>query len=201
MGKSKKSSDEIRRGDVIDTHEHAGNFKERLAEFEVVKQEPNFKSHWDNPRVEQNHYGFCSKPVLFSTEGLGPCIGVCIARKKWAGICHLGSHDEYDLLPEFVTRAKEFIPENVVPEIYPVICGGDPFHDAPMSSEREEYAKNVLESRKRVIEVLKEAGFGKPRIRWNNERETTSLLVDLKAGFVYIENNIGKMWKSPICTT
>lgn len=169
-------------------------------DFEIVKEKPRFESHWNNPRVEPSEWGFCDQPTLFSTDGLGPCIGICIAWKAWAAICHLGSLDEHDLLPALITKAKEIIPEVVVQGIRPVICGGDIFDERRhvSSRDREDYAKTILDSRNRVVEILKEAGFGKPRVRWNDEGETISLIADLRDGIVYIENNIGKMWRSPI---
>lgn len=128
-----------------------------------------------------NDYGLCEGPILFYTDGLGPCIGVCIAWQAWAGIAHLGSRDECDQLPEFIAEAKEFLPRNVVPHIRPVICGGDP----------EEDAGDILESRKVVVEVVEKAGFGKPNLCWNEPGETTCLVAYLKHGIVCVESNWG----------
>lgn len=132
-------------------------------------------------QVEMNDYDFCEGPILFYTDGLGPCIGVCIAWQAWAGIAHLGSHDEYYQLPKFIAKAKEFLPRNVIPHIRPIICGGDP----------EQYPGDILESRKVVVEVVEEAGFGKPNLRWNESGETTSLVAYLKHGIVCVESNWG----------
>jgi len=109
----------------------------------------------ENNCVEMNQYDFCKGPILFYTDGLGPCIGVCIAWQDWAGIAHLGSHDEHDQLPKFIAEVKEFLPPNVVSQIRPIICGGDP----------EQYPGDILESRKVVVEVVEKARFGKPNVR------------------------------------
>jgi hypothetical protein len=131
--------------------------------------------------VKMNDYGFREAPILLHTDGLGPCIGVCIAWRSWAGIAHLGSLDEHGELPKFIAESKEFLAENIVRNICPIICGGDP----------DEYAGDIRESRRVVVEAVKHAGFGKPNLRWNEPGETTSLVAYLKHGIVCVESNRG----------
>jgi hypothetical protein len=153
-------------------------------------------------RVEQNYFGVCDKPIPFSTNGLGNCIGVCIAWKTWAAILHSAQIelDEDDVVLPMIAQAKDVIPRGLVLRIRPVICGGDTFHDRRAGGNPKEFVSDVLRYRKRVVEVLKEAGFGEPHVRWNELRETTSLVANLKRGVVYIiENDIGEVGKWRIC--
>ena len=140
--------------------------------------------------VKMNDYGFGETPILLYTDGLGPCIGVCIAWRSWAGIAHLGKLDEYDELHKFIAKSKEFLPEDAVPNISPIICGGDP----------DEYAGDILEARRVVVEAVKKAGFGTPSVRWNELGETTSLVAYLKHGIVCVESNRNNNQKYVIAT-
>ena len=148
------------------------------------------EQYFETHEVKMNSFGFDNAPVLLYTHGLGPCIGVCIAWQEWAGIAHLGSLDEYDELPKFIEESKEFLPEDARHNICPVICGGDP----------EEYAGNIFESREVVVETLKKAGFGEPKIWWNQEGETTSLVAYLNHGIISVESSWGTAKESPIAT-
>src|SRR5438045_2735514 len=88
------------------------------------------ESKWlEKVPVPTSEYAFCEAPVLMTTGNLGPCIGVCVAWQMWAGICHIGALDEYDMLPEFLAKALGSIPPNVGPKIRPIICGGDTLDD------------------------------------------------------------------------
>jgi hypothetical protein len=133
----------------------------------------------ESKEVGVSEKDFREGPVLFYTDGLGPCIGVCIAWKTWAGIAHLGSLDEHDELPKFIVEAKDRLPPNVVPQIHPIVCGGDP----------EDFGEHIAESRKVVLETLEKAGFPKPNLHWNSPGETTSLVAYLDHGLVCVESD------------
>ena len=146
------------------------------------------EQYFETHEVKMNTFGFDTAPVLLYTDGLGPCIGVCIAWQQWAGIAHLGSLDEHDELPKFIEQSKEFLPEDARHNVCPVMCGGDP----------GEYAGDVFESRKVVVEALKHAGFGKLNLCWNDEGETTSLVAYLKHGIICVESSVRATKAFPI---
>src|SRR6266699_695558 len=87
--------------------------------------------HWEDQRVEQNNWGFCDKPIPFSTEGVGPCIGVCIAWRKCATIVHSADifSDEKDEIAKMIEKMKCIIPKSALPSVRPVVCGGDILDD------------------------------------------------------------------------
>jgi len=165
-----------RHGASLATHElrlRANRRHPKMSCYELGQE------YLETHKVEVSDYAFREDPILLYTDGLGPCIGLCIAWRSWAGIAHLGSHDEYDMLPKFIAEAIEFLPQNAVPDICPVICGGDP----------EEFAEDIRESRRVVVEAVENAGFGKLNVHWNDPGETTSLVAYLKHGIVCVESN------------
>jgi hypothetical protein len=86
-----------------------------------------------------------------------------------------------------ILRAKKAIPTKKLQSVHPVICGGDiaTVEDDP---HPEDFVKSVLQSRTRIVELLQEAGFGVPRVRWNELNEATKLIANLNKGEVYIDN-------------
>jgi hypothetical protein len=156
--------------------------------------------HWDTRRVEQNTFVDCDEPILFYTDGLGPCIGACIAWKSWAGILHSADiyEDEEDLVRPLIQRAKEIIPASVVPSIHPVICGGDTHDEYEISDNPKESAAYILQCRIRIVEILNVAGFGKPHVRWNGNGQTAALVADLKNSVVYVEHDHEEVRRWPI---
>jgi hypothetical protein len=148
--------------------------------------------HWDNPRVAQDDWGQCSRPVLFSTEGLGPCIGVCIAWGKWAALLHSSyiELDEPNLIAEMISAAKKKIPSALISQVHPVVCGGDVFADeSDLSPDEtpEDFEARVRGSRQRIVDILNAAGFAKSHVRWSRHGETAALIADLKAKKVSVE--------------
>lgn len=159
----------------------------------------DFKQHWDSRKVEQNAVGFCEDPILFYTDGLGPCIGVCIAWKSWAGILHSADifMDEDDVMRELIETARKVIPKSILPNIHPLVCGGDIQDPFGISDEPEEDAKRVLEARAKTIEILTNAGFGKPHVVWS-DGQTAAVVADLKNFTMYIEQDGEVVGKWPI---
>ncbi len=138
---------------------------------------------------------------LLYTDGLGPCIGVCIAWDKWAGLLHSADifMDEEDVVAELIQKAKKVIPATTISRIHPVLCGGDTHDPSEIDDDPEEHAVNVLRCRARIIEILKDAGFGKPHVRWNGSGQTATLSADLMVSEVYVEHDgveVGR-WKIP----
>ena len=156
--------------------------------------------HWKHERIEQDHYGTCHEPILFSTEGLGPCIGVCIAWNGWAGILHSSyiPMDEDDLVQPLFKAAKEMIPAKDISRVRPVVCGGDFTDHEGLSHDAGETEQDVMRARKRIIELLKEAGFGKPRIHWNTPGGRMRLIADLPNHRVTVELNGEELKSWPI---
>jgi hypothetical protein len=143
---------------------------------------------WENVRVEQNCWGFYEKPVTISTEGLGPCIGVCIAWGQSAAIVHSADvfADEEEEIAQLIERMTSTIKDNNLASVRPVVCGGDTRDDSGFSENPMEHEKEVLNCRKRIITILKKAGFGEPLVRWNESGETVDLVADLERGIVSI---------------
>lgn len=141
-------------------------------------------------RVYQDEFGVSAQPIWLFTTGLGPCIGICIAWQRWAGIAHSSwiEIDEFNLIAPLISRAKKVIPAKKLLSVRPVVCGGDISDDDGISGPEEDSIAGILESRKRIIEILGEAGFGPPLIRWNKWGETTRLIVHRNRNSVYIEN-------------
>lgn len=157
------------------------------------------KEHWDSQKVEQDNVGFCTDPILFYTDGLGPCIGVCIAWRGWAGIVHSSNifHDEGDLIRELIQTAKQVIPKTIIPSIRPFICGGDTEDPDGIGDTPKEHAMIVRKCRARILSILKEAEFGKPHVSWS-ENQTGALVADLKQLVVYAEQDGEEVGRWPI---
>jgi hypothetical protein len=79
-----------------------------------------------------------------------------------------------------------------------LFCGGDTLDEHGISDNPEEHAKNILAGRDRIIQILNEAGFGKPHVRWNELGETTCLAADLEMSLIYIHNIGGELARYPI---
>ena len=158
-----------------------------------------FEEHWDSRKVEQNEVGFCEDPILFYTDGLGPCIGVCIAWKSWAGILHTADIflDEEDVVRELIQTAKNVIPAPIIPTIRPLVCGGDIQDPFAISDDPKKDAERIIQNRAKTIDILKEAGFGKPHIRWS-DGQTAAVVADLKNSQMYIEQEGEVVGKWPI---
>lgn len=167
------------------------------------------KGHLETRRVEQNLVETCDDPnILFYTDGLGPCIGVCIAWNGWAGILHSADilSDETDVVASLIEQAKKIIPAGVVPEIQPIVCGGDDndksgFCDT--QAEEDELNLNTRKCRTKILEIMKAAGFGKPRVLWSDHGQTAALFADLLNEEVYVEHDgveVGR-WRIPKNTT
>ncbi len=91
------------------------------------------------------------------------------------------------MLP-LIEKAKAVIPKDIIALIRPVVCGGDTVDDSGLENgDPVEHEKHVLECRKRILDILKEQGFGKPRVKWNRAGETSSLIADLKKGELSVE--------------
>jgi hypothetical protein len=159
----------------------------------------NFEKHWDSRKVEQNEVGFCEDPILFYTDGLGPCIGVCIAWKSWGGILHSADifMDEEDVVGELIETAKKVIPKSILPDIHPLVCGGDIQDPFGLSDNPQQDTKRILKARARTIQILKNAGFGKPHVLWS-DGETAAVVADLKNSTMYIEQDRKVVGKWPI---
>jgi hypothetical protein len=159
----------------------------------------DLEEHWESRKVEQNYVGFCEDPILFYTDGLGPCIGVCIAWKSWAGILHTADifMDEEDVVRDLIQTAKTVIPASIVPAIRPLICGGDIQDLFGISDNPKQDAERIVEARAKAIEIVKDAGFGKPHVRWSNG-QTAAVVADLKNSKMYIEQDGKIVGKWPI---
>jgi len=48
----------------------------------------NLEHHWNTKTVAMDETGYLNEPGALYTEGLGPCIGICLAYRMWAGIIH-----------------------------------------------------------------------------------------------------------------
>lgn len=145
----------------------------------------------DTLKVEQNHWADIAGDSLIYTEGLGPCIGVGIAWKKWAAILHSANIDldEHDEIAGMLSKAKEVIPPSIIPHIRPILCGGDCYDDFDDPNEAEEFERRVRKARKLIEQILTNAGFGKPCMRWNEANQTAALVADLVRGTMTIEVN------------
>ena len=146
----------------------------------------NFEHHWNVHKVEMDKYGFLAGQGLLYTEGLGPCIGICLAYKGWAGIIHSSHppHDEQEI-GELIAEAKRVIPKGKLPLVRPVLCGSDP--DGSGEDEPEEYEQNRFDAREKAVEILKMAGFGEARVHWSSAGETAAVFADLVALRVFVE--------------
>ena len=146
------------------------------------------KDHYDTKKVEQNEVGFCNDPILFYTDGLGPCIGICIAWNGWAAILHSANicMDEADVIRTMIETAKKVIPAEEISRIRPILCGGDLEDTFDIG---EEHAATVQKCRNKAVQILKNAGFGKPHICWSGPGETAAVVADLKIGKVYVEHD------------
>ena len=152
----------------------------------------------DNVFVQQNFYSICKFPGTIRTKNLGPCIGVCIASKDYAGIIHTADIDldADNTFPAFVHAMKKYIPEDMMSTIRPVICGADVYdYSGTLKTTRdfEEHEAIVRKWRDRTIQLLNSAGFYQLEIRWNELGETTSLFADLEEGSIYIENGYNEI--------
>lgn len=156
-------------------------------------------------RVHQDHWDICDKPLIFFTQSMGPCIGVCIAYKCWASIAHCSMlNEDYPLLIlPLIAEAKVAIPRDVIRLIQPIVCGGDKSDEGPDigDDDPKETQRGVLRSRKRIIEILRDAGFGEPLVRWNDWNETTHLFAYLHLGKVNIEDGSRVHARWPILTS
>ena len=148
----------------------------------------NFEHHWNTYKVAMGEYGFLYKPGLLYTEGLGPCIGLCLAYKGWAGIMH-SSHSPHDeeKIGEMVAETKRAISADKIPlvRVRPVLCGSDPECDE--DDDPEEYEEERLEARQKIINILKAAGFGEPHIWWSTHGETAAVYADLVDLKIFVE--------------
>ena len=122
--------------------------------------------------------GFLHEPGLLYTEGLGPCIGICLAYKGWAGIIDF-SHppDDEKEIGELIAEAKRVIPAEKIPLVRPVLCGSDP--DSSGEDEPEEYEQDRFAAREKAIELLKVAGFGEACVHWSSAGETAAVFLPL----------------------
>ena len=145
--------------------------------------------HWNTKSVPQNEYGYSDGASLLYTDGLGPCIGFCIAWRYHAWILHSACicDDEHDQVWPMFREAKKIIPERLIASVSPIVCGGDLCLSESSPDEADEFAENVLECRQRILDLLAEAGFGPPLVRWNNDGETSSLVANLMEKVVTIE--------------
>jgi hypothetical protein len=146
----------------------------------------NFEHHWNTHVVAMNEYGFLNEPGLLYTDGLGPCIGICLAYKKWAGIIHSSHppHDEKEI-GELIAEAKRIIPEKRMPLVRPILCGSDP--DGSGEDDPKAYEQERLDARQKAIDILKAAGFGEPHLHWSAATETAAVFADLAALKVIVE--------------
>ena len=169
--------------------------KRRLAEHKAFMRKvasPYVPGPGPCRRVYQRGHGFCARPIWFCTAGLGPCIGLCIAWKWWAGIAHTDwiDMDQCEDIAAVIKRAKKVIPAEVLHSVRPVLCGADIATDGTDPQPRDT-AENTLRSRARIVELLREAGFGEPHVWWNQLNETTHLVAHLGQGVIYIDNGYG----------
>ena len=148
----------------------------------------DFKDHWNTVYVEMNRWNTLNEDGLLYTDGLGPCIGLCLAFGHWAGIIH-SSHPPHDKkeIGEFIAAAKTVIPHQRLKEIQPVLCGSDPECDLDLDDNPTEYETERLLARKTIIEILKEEGFGEPKQLWSEATETAAVFADLKRLKVFVE--------------
>ncbi|MEA3189288.1 MAG: hypothetical protein QOD99_3118 [Chthoniobacter sp.] len=143
--------------------------------------DPNMPINWDqygeriNVGVDDDEE--LSEPGIIYTEGLGPCIGACIAYGTWARIVHSSTveldGEEYETL---IAAAKNLIPANRVSSIRPVLCGNDPAADATCEA-----------SRAWAIKKLKDAGFADPILHWCAQGQTAELRVCLTDKLIEVE--------------
>jgi len=122
----------------------------------------DFEEHWTAGRSSQNEVGFCEDPILFYTDGLGPCIGVCIAWKSWAGILHTADifMDEEDVVRELIQTAKKVIPAPIIPAICPLICGGDIQDPFAISDDPKRTLNVLFKPGQKRLKFLKKRGSG-----------------------------------------
>lgn len=153
--------------------------------------------HWDSEKIEQNEWGFCDRPILFYTDGLGPCIGICIAWKCWAAILHSSNPimDEMDLFKPMIDEAKRVIPRHLHPSIHPVVCGGDLIDPYDSAADADFGPDEIRQCREKALELLSQSGFGDPHVKWNPAGVTSSVVADLKASTVYVEHDDDKVGK------
>jgi len=115
---------------------------------------------------------------IIYTEGLGPCIAVCIAFGNWAGIGHhsIAEHNAENYA-KLIAKAKEVIPADRISTIRPILCGSDPQADA--GDDQKAYEKQSNKSRAWAGKTLKDAGFANPIVHWRDYGETAEIAVCL----------------------
>lgn len=146
--------------------------------------------HWNTKEVAQNNFDYSDGCSLIYTDGLGPCIGVCIAWKEHAWILHSARicDDEDDVILPTLKHVKDIVPQEQIISIQPVVCGGDIYTNDVPANEADELVADIMRCRKLIIDLLKQEGFGKPIVRWNDEGQTTSISADLNRMVVIIED-------------
>lgn len=146
----------------------------------------NFENHWNVIKVEMDEYKFLDEPGLLYAEGLGPCIGLCLAYKDWAGIIHSSHppHDEKEI-GKLITEGKRMISREKISLVHPVLCGSDPACDE--DEDPEEYEQDRLDARNKIIEILREAGFAQPKKHWSSPTETAAVFADLESHKIIVE--------------
>jgi hypothetical protein len=148
--------------------------------------------HWNTKKVEQNDFDYSDGCSLIYSDGLGPCIGVCIAWRKHAWILHSANicFDVDDVILPKLKHVKRIVPEDLIKSIQPVVCGGDIYTDDLPATEADELVADIMRCRQLIIDLLKQEGFGEPIVRWNNIGQTTSISADLNRMVVVIEDGI-----------
>lgn len=129
-------------------------------------------------------WGVLDQPGVLSTEGLGPCIGVCLAYNGWAGIIH-SSHPPHDRteIGELIVEAKKAIPAEKLRLIRPILCGSDP----ACEEDLDDPGLSCAEARHTIIDILREEGFGEPVELWSTSGQTAAVFANLEFHKVVVE--------------
>lgn len=140
------------------------------------------KDHWNSEKVGMDEWGILDQPGVLSTEGLGPCIGLCLAYKGWAGIIHSSHppHDEKEI-GELIAEAKKAIPHEKLRLVRPILCGSDPEID------EDDPGLSSDEARQAIIDILRSEGFGEPIAHWSTSGQTAAVFANLEFHKVVIE--------------
>jgi hypothetical protein len=133
----------------------------------------------ERTKVEQDDTQIRTKDGEIYTENLGPCIAVCVAWRQWAIMTHRSEVSESEEnFAEMIKDAKKALPVEIISELRPFVCGGDT-EDRFNVGDPVKNRKRVLRGRARILDILTEAGFGKPHVRWNEPNETTDCYANL----------------------
>lgn len=152
----------------------------------------DWNQYGEQMKIGVGKHGVLNEEGIIYTEGLGPCVGMCIAYGMWAGMIHsiLPEHDEkeYD---ELIAAAKAVIPAERLSKIRPILCGSD-------ARDAEGGEATCDASRKWAVNKLKSAGFADPITHWCGYGETAELRASLVDKLVEVEVGYNDPFEYPI---